>query len=198
MNLGVERHILSLIMPVIVSILRSVNVGGHNKIKMDALRELCEALELREVQTFIQSGNVVFKTRERNLDKLAKRIEDAIEKGFGFRPAVILRTPDELRDVLARNPFAKRRDLDPAKLAITFLAADPGPEACARVLAIPTAPEELHIDGRHLYTYYPNGMGRPKLNWAAVERALKTPGTARNLNSVIKLLEMAEKLEASK
>ena len=185
-------------MAVIVSLLRGVNIGGHNKIKMDALRSLYESLKVRDVQTFIQSGNVVFRTSQRDMGKLARLIEDAIEQEFGFRPAVILRTSDELRGVLARNPFAGRTGLDPAKLAIHFLAADPGAEARARVLAIKTAPEELCIDGRELFTYFPNGMGRPNLNWAAVERALKTPATGRNLNSVTKLLEIAETLETSK
>ena len=96
-------------MTVVVSMLRGVNVGGHNQIKMDALRDLYESLGLRNPQTYIQSGNVVFGTNAKNIAPLAKRIEDAIEHKFGFRHGVILRTTDELRGVIARNPFAKRR-----------------------------------------------------------------------------------------
>src|SRR5665811_2227083 len=103
-------------MPVIISMLRGVNVGAHNRIKMDALRALYESLGLRDPQTYVQSGNVVFRTDKRDLVALAKRIEDAIEQGFGFRPTVILRTSGELREVIARNPFAKRRGIEPTKL----------------------------------------------------------------------------------
>lgn len=183
-------------MAIVISMLRGVNVGGHNKIKMDALRALYESMRLRDPQTYVQSGNVVFRTEERDLVLLAKRIQNGIERSFGFRPEVILRAASELRDVIARNPFAKRRGIDPSKLLVSFLARDPGPEARDKVLKIKSDPDELRIDGRELYVYFPNGMARPKLSWPAVERALKTPGTGRNWNSVTKLLEMAEGLEA--
>ncbi|MGH9830575.1 MAG: DUF1697 domain-containing protein [Blastocatellia bacterium] len=184
-------------MSIVISMLRGVNVGGHNKIKMDALRALYEFLGLRNPQTYVQSGNVVFGTEERDLVLLAKRIQNGIERTFGFRPEVILRSSSELRDVIARNPFAKRRGIDPSKLLVSFLAGDPGPEARDKVLKIKTDPEELRIGGRELYVYFPNGMARPKLSWPAIERALKTPGTGRNWNSVTKLLEIAEKLKSS-
>ena len=182
-------------MAVVVSMLRGVNVGGHNKIKMDALRALYESLGLRDVQTYVQSGNVVFRTDERELVRL--RIEKAIERSFGFRPDVIVRTSSELRDVIARNPFAARPGIDPSKLLVTFLAGDPGPEPRASILRIKADPEELSIHGRELYIYYPNGIGRSKLSHALVEKTLKTSGTGRNWNTVRKLLEMAERLEAS-
>lgn len=183
-------------MAIVISMLRGVNVGGHNKIKMDALRALYESMRLQDPQTYVQSGNVVFRTEERDLVLLAKRIQNGIERSFGFRPEVILRASSELRGVIARNPFAKRRGIDPSKLLVSFLARDPGPEARDKVLKIKSDPDELRIDGRELYVYFPNGMARPKLSWPVVERALKTPGTGRNWNSVTKLLEIAEGLEA--
>jgi uncharacterized protein (DUF1697 family) len=182
-------------MPVVISMLRGVNLGSR-RIKMDALRALYESLKLRDPQTYVQSGNVVFRTEERDLAQLAKRIENAIERSFGFRSDVILRTTSELRDIIARNPFAKRQGIEPSKLLVTFLASVPGQEARDKVLAIKTDPDELRIDGRELYTYFPNGMARPKLSWAVIEKALKTSGTGRNWNSVTKLLEIAERLEA--
>jgi len=184
-------------MAVIISMLRGVNVGGHNKIKMDALRALYESMKLREAQTYVQSGNVIFRTDERDIARLAKRIEDGIERKLGFRPDVILRTATEMREVIARNPFAKRRGIEPSKLLVTFLGSDPGAEAREKVLQIKCDPEELRIEGRELYIYFPNGIGRSKLSWAGLEKTLKTPGTARNWNSVTKMLEMAENLEAS-
>ena len=183
-------------MAVIVSMLRAVNVGGHNKIKMEVLRALYESLKLREPQSYVQSGNVVFKTDERDLVRLTKKIENAIERTFGFRPDVVLRTSSDLREVIAKNPFAKRRDIEPGKLQVHFLPGDPGAEARANVLKLKTDPEELRIYGRELYVYFLNGMGKSKLSWAAVNKALKTPGTCRNWNTVTKLLEMAESLEA--
>ena len=185
-------------MSVVISFLRGVNVGGHHKIKMDALRALYESLKLRDPQTYIQSGNVVFRTGERDLGKLARRLEDAIEQTFGFRPDVMLRTAPELRDAVAGSPFLARQSIEPGKVAVIFLAAEPSPECCEKLLQIQAEPEEVHICGRELYIYFPNGMGRPKLSPPLLERTLRTSGTGRNWNTVTRLLEMAEKLEASR
>ncbi len=184
-------------MTAIVSLLRGVNVVGRHKIKMDSLRAIYESLRLEGAQTYIQSGNVVFKSRRQDPAKLARRIEDAIEQEFGFRPAVILRTSFEMRDVVAGNPFANRQNIEPNKLLVNFLAADPGQEARDNLLKIKTDGEELRIRGRELYIYFPDGVGRSKLP-ALMERALKAPGTARNWNTVTKLLEIAERLEGSR
>ena len=109
-----------------IALLRGVNVGGHNQVKMDALRKLYESLNLRDAQTYVQSGNVVFKTTERNPSVVAKKIADAIEKTFGFRTDVVLRTSAQLKDAIAKNPSAKRKDADPSKLLVTFLAEELG------------------------------------------------------------------------
>ncbi|HMD30355.1 MAG TPA: DUF1697 domain-containing protein [Candidatus Acidoferrales bacterium] len=183
-------------MAVIISMLRGVNLAQHHRVKMDALRALYQSLKLRDPQTFIQSGNVLFRTEEKDLARLAARIQKGIETKFGFRSDVILRTVAEMKDVIRRNPFAARRGIDPRKLLVTFLATGPGAEIRRQCLAIKADPEELHIDGRELYIYFPNGVARPKLSWSVLERTLKTTGTARNWNSVQKLLEMARKMEA--
>ena len=182
-------------MPVFISFLRAVNVGGHNKIKMDALRVLYESLGFRNPQTYVQSGNVVFHAAERNAAVLTKKIQDSIEKKFDFRPLVILRSVAELRAVIAANPFAKRKGVEPGKFLVTFLAAAPAAEALSAALKIKTDPEELRIVGSEAFIYFPNGMGRPKMSWPAIERTLKTTGTGRNWNTVNKLLEMAESFE---
>jgi uncharacterized protein (DUF1697 family) len=182
-------------MTVVISLLRGINVGGNHMIRMEALRAIYQDLGLHDIRTHLQSGNVVFRTARTDLKRLRAQIEDAIEKAVGFRPAVILRTPPELRQAIARNPFAGREDVHPSKLLVTFLTTDPGPEAGERLLAIPAAPEELHLHGRELYIYFPNGMGRPKLKLPLVDKALQTQGTGRNWNTVTKLLEIAEDLE---
>ena len=94
-------------MPAVIGFLRGVNVVGNNKIKMEELRALCESMGLLNAQTYIQSGNVVFRMKGRSVASLAARIEKAIEMQFGFRPHVMLRTAEELRDVITRNPFAR-------------------------------------------------------------------------------------------
>ena len=185
-------------MAVLISMLRGVNLGGHNKVKMDALRALYESLNCEDARTYVQSGNVIFRTKEKNSASLTKKIQDGIERDFGFRPALILRTAEDLRKVVAANPFAGRRDVEPSKLLVTFLAGDPGPDAKATLRGLNAAhPEELHLLGRELYIYFPNGAGKTKLPWSSVERLLKTQGTARNWNSVTKMLEIAEELEGA-
>ena len=192
-----SRDILIRTMTVIISLLRGVNIGGHHKIKMDALQKLYESLGFQDAQTYVQSGNVVFRTRAGDIPKLARRIEDAIEKSFGFRPVVVPRTTAELGHVISRNPFAGRRGIDPQKLAVAFLKEIPGPECLQNALKIKTAPEELCIDGGVAYIYFPNGMARPKMSWPAIERALKTTSTGRNWNTVTKLFELAQALDTS-
>jgi uncharacterized protein (DUF1697 family) len=182
-------------MPVFISFLRAVNVGGHNIVKMDALRALYESLGFRNPHTYVNSGNVVFHAKERNAALLTKKIQDSIEKKFAFRPAIVLRSAEELRAIIAANPFAKRRDIEPGKFLVTFLAETPAAEALAAALKIKTDPEELRIVGSEVFIYFPNGMGRPKMSWPSIERALKTTGTGRNWNTVNKLLAIAESFE---
>lgn len=183
-------------MPAIVSMLRGVNVGAHHRISMAALRELYEKLGLQDARTYVQSGNVVFKTAEGDLPGLARLIEDAIEQAFNFHADIILRTTAELRDVIAKNPFRARENIDPGKLLVLFLAGHASQQGRERVRGLNTGPEELYIGEREIYIYFPNGMGRSKLPWASLETVLKTPSTGRNWNSVTKLLKMAEEMES--
>jgi uncharacterized protein (DUF1697 family) len=187
-------------MPVVISMLRGVNVGAHNRIKMDALCAIYKALKLEGARTYVQSGNVIFKSKEANLEEsnlasLSVKIQKAIERKAGVCCEVILRTPEEMRRVIASNPFSTRREIDPAKLLVDFLAEEPTAEGKAKLGAIQPDPEELHLIGRELYIYFPEGAGRSKLQWGALEKKLGTPGTARNWNSVTRILAMAEEIE---
>ncbi len=149
-------------MAVFISMLRGVNVGAHNRMKMDVLRALYESLNLENPRTYVQSGNVIFQTKEKNQALLAKKIQGAIEKKLGCCPDVILRTPDEFRRVIAANPFAGR-NLEPGKILVTFLAANP-PAGAEPTLAslksssrgvAPQGTRTLHLfpqRGRHLKT----------------------------------------------
>jgi len=184
-------------MPVLISMLRGVNLPHHNKINMPALRAVYESLKFRNPQTYLQSGNVIFQTREKSSSALAKKIQNAIEGEFGCRPEVILRTTDELRNAVADTPFLSSRGLEPGKVLVTFLAAEPGPESRVTLQGLSSHPEELHLLGRELYIYFPNGAGKSKLPWSSVEKLLKVTGTARNWNSVTNMLAMAEEMERS-
>jgi len=182
-------------MAVVISLLRGVNVGGANIVKMDQLRVLYDSLGLLDTRTHLQSGNAVFRTGRGGLAQLAKNIENGIERSFGFHSDVILRTPAELREVVARNPFAGRMDIHPGRLLVTFFSRAPGREHCDRLLELDFAPEELHLSEREIYIYYPHGMARPKVPPARIEKILNISGTGRNWNTVIRLLEIGEELE---
>jgi len=118
-----------------------------------------------------------------------------MHRKFGFRPDVLLRTLAELRDAIANTPFPSRRNLDPSKILIVFLADKPGAQSSTDLLKIKCDPEELHIRGRELYICFPNRMARPKLAWSLIEKTLKVSGTARSGSSVTKLLQLTESLE---
>jgi uncharacterized protein (DUF1697 family) len=178
-------------MPVFLSLLRGVNLGKR-RVKMDALRALYQSLGLEDVQTCLQSGNVLFRAPAADRNALPRSIEAAIERAFGFHSDVILRTTSDLRQAVAASPFHRRPSLDPSKLLVLFLASELSPEARARILALPPVPEELHIGQRELYLYFPSGMARPTLKMASLDRALATPATGRNWNTVTQLLSLAE------
>src|SRR5579863_8174194 len=137
-----------------VCMLRGVNVGGNNLIKMDALRLLFESLGLEGARTHIQSGNVIFAGKGKDEVALARRIGTAIEKKFGIRAEVVLRTASELADVIARNPFAGREGIEPGKLLVTFQAGEPAADAAETIRKLPSTAEELHLSGRELYIYF--------------------------------------------
>ena len=177
--------------------LRGVNVGGHNPIKMEALRALYESLGLGGAQTYIQSGNVVFQAKERDSARLAERIGDAIQRDFGFHPGVVVRTCLEMREAMAKNPFPAQAAAEPGKLLVMFLGGLPDADSRDKAIRINTGPEQLKFEGRELYIYYPDGQGRSKLSLPVVEKTLKTSMTGRNWNTVGKLLGMAESLEAA-
>jgi uncharacterized protein (DUF1697 family) len=182
-------------MPVLISMLRGVNLGPHNRIKMDALRALYQTLKFEDPRSYVQSGNIIFRTNVKNTPQLASKIKDAIEKKFACRTEVILRTTDELRKAIVASPFAKRHDLEPGKILVTFLAGSPAPGSETSLGAFDSYPEEVYLNGRELYIYFPDGAGKSKLPWSKVEKFLKVTGTARNWNSVTNMLAIAEELE---
>jgi uncharacterized protein (DUF1697 family) len=165
-------------------LLRGVNVGGKNKLPMEALQALLESLGHGEVRTFIQSGNVVFTATKA---MTSKSLESAIAKQFGLDVAVVIRTPRELAAVVKANPFPRA---DTATLHVGFMVKKPAAATVAKLDAARFLPDEFAIRGRDLYLHLPNGMGRAKLP-AYLDRQLKVPTTFRNWNTVNKLIELS-------
>ena len=182
-------------MTVVISLLRGINLGGHKKIKMSELCALYESLGHCDARSHINSGNVVFRTNERDLAGVVKKLESAIEKKCGFHSDVVVRTTAELRGTIRRNPFEKRKDVEPSKLLVTFLPNKPTKEISQQIRSLKPDPEEMHLDGREIYTYFPDGVGRSKLFSGLSGKLLKNEGTSRNWNTVLKLLEIAMEIE---
>src|SRR5579863_5825275 len=177
-------------MTAFVSLFRGINVGGHHKVRMDELKEMHASLGLRDVVPYIQSGNVVFQSDDADATQLRKQIEESFEKRFGFRAEVLVRTAAELRDIITRNPFQGQQSKESKWVVVMFLAAHPDTTAQEALLKTYVGPEELFIIGKEVYNYYPQGMGRSKLSGSFIEKKLKTVGTARNWNTVLRLQEL--------
>jgi uncharacterized protein (DUF1697 family) len=172
---------------VYVALLRGINVGGKTRIAMAALRDTCAAVGCEDVATYIQSGNVVLKSKL-TADKLRTALEGAIAKEFGFNPAVMVRTAKEISAVVNRNPYA---GTDDKTVHVGFLHATPDSATKKCLGAIACTPEELTVVGRDIYLHLPNGMGRAALP-VQMERCLRpTPVTVRNWRTVTKLAELA-------
>jgi uncharacterized protein (DUF1697 family) len=179
-------------MPIYIAMLRGINVSGHKLIKMERLRASLETLDCSDVRTYVQSGNVVFKTSKKVAADVAKMIEKNILDDFGFAVPVLLRTPAELGEILKRNPLVKQTAIDDAGLYITFLS-QPAPTDAAQLLEpLATASEQLFVAGREIYLCCPNSYGNTKVSNAAIEKKLAVQATTRNWRTVNILFEMAQ------
>jgi uncharacterized protein (DUF1697 family) len=171
-------------MPIYISMLRGINVGGHKRIKMDQLRQSFEVLGFNQVRTYIQSGNVVFKTGKSSTSKLSKRIEERILNDFGFSVSVISRTADEMETTIANNPFLKESGIDPEKLHVMFLSDAPPPTALKKLADLTASPNQCRCFDRGIYFYLPNGVSNSVLMKSPVDRILSVVTTTRNWRTV--------------
>ena len=153
---------------------------------MPDLRALLESLGAEDVVTYVQSGNVIFKSTE-SADKLNRIIERRIRRDLGLSVTVLLRTPRRLAKVEAGNPFAG----EPTKLHVTFLAEKPDRARVRKLDPKHAAPDEFRIVGQEVYLHCPNGYGRSKLTNAYFEKQLGVAATTRNWKTVTKLAELA-------
>jgi uncharacterized protein (DUF1697 family) len=165
-----------------VAFLRAINVGGR-VVRMEQLRAVFESLRLGNVSTFIASGNVLFESGAAPAS-LEKRIESALQKALGYRVDTFLRTGSELVRVADRNPF----DVGPGDtFYVGFFRDAPAADARTRVLALNSDVDTLAVHGRELYWRIHGKTMDSKITPGALEKALKTPGTLRNINTVRKL-----------
>ncbi len=164
----------------LVALLRAVNVGGTGKLSMSDLKSICFEAGFSRVETYIASGNVIFETEAGSAE--AKASLEARLLAFANRPIdVLVRSAQEMAAILNANPF---RSADPKLSYVIFLNDPPPPDALGDVTG--RVDEELHFGDREIYVFYPSGMGRSKLRIPAAKS-----GTARNLNTVAKLAEIA-------
>ena len=168
-----------------VAFLRAINVGGHT-VKMDRLRALFQALELADVETFIASGNVIFRSPSADAAALETRIEAHLQAELGYAVATFLRTPAELAASVAHQPFADRLE-DGHSLHVGFMKHAPDAEAVKRLKALETDMDEFATHARELYWLCRTRVSESKVTGARLEKALGMPATLRNVTTVRKL-----------
>jgi len=167
-------------------------VSGRKKIRMEELKALYESLSLRDVKTYIQSGNVVFSCPGSRAGDVRGEIERAIERTFGFQAAVIVRTREEFERVIRNNPFTKKRKEDIAKLYVTFLSEIPAALSIEALENFRGGPDEFHVAGKEVYVFCSGGYGRTRFNNTFFEKKLGVAATTRNWKTMNALFALAE------
>ncbi len=174
-----------------ISILRGINVGGQKKINMKELKALYEDMGFQNVRTYIQSGNVVFEHKNSQHKDLPEKVGQKIFEKYGFEVPVIIRTVEEIENVLNTNPLLKKENVLIDRLYVTFLADEPQKEHLEKIKSYDYPPEEFIILGKEVYLYCPTGYGEAKLNNNFFENKLKVTATTRNWRTVNELLKIA-------
>ncbi|TAA43652.1 DUF1697 domain-containing protein [Corallincola spongiicola] len=169
-----------------IALFRGINVGGKNLVPMAELKPLIEDLGLQNVQTYIQSGNVLFQSSQTEQDDLAEKISSAVETQFGFKPEVMLVTPDDLQAAVDKSPF---KNTEPKSQHFYFLSGTPTAPDFDTLDTLKSENESFELDEKIFYLFAPDGIGRSKLA-AHIEKSLGVSVTARNRNSVTKMLAM--------
>ena len=178
-------------MNTMIALLRGINVGGHNKLPMRELVDTLTDLGFRNIETYIQSGNVVFECDEGSKIILTNQIRDAIHQSHGFAPDAMLLSAEELEEAILANPFPEAED-QPKTLHLYFLGSEPHNPDMQRIEEMKNGSERYTLVGNVFYLHAPDGIGRSKLA-AGIEKALGVSVTARNWRSVSKISEMAKR-----
>jgi uncharacterized protein (DUF1697 family) len=180
------------LMSVHVALLRGINVGGKKAVAMSALRDLVSDLGFTGVKTLLQSGNLVFESDGQTGDRLENLLETETSEQLGVSPDYVVRSATEWAKVVAANPFPKEVETDPSHVVVMFLKTAPPPKSVHALEASIQGSEIVRGRGKQLYIVYPAGIGTSKLTGALIERKLGTRGTARNWNTVLKLLALVD------
>jgi uncharacterized protein (DUF1697 family) len=175
-------------MKTFVALLRGINVVGSHMLAMKDLKALVERHECCDVRTYIQSGNVVFRSATADVDRLGGNIAAGISKSHGFEPGVIVLTEAELANAIAGNPFPEAIEA-PKSVHLFFLAERPRRPDLKGCEALKTKTESFVLKGKVFYLHTPDGFGTSKLARRA-EKLLGVPATARNWRTVTTLIEM--------
>lgn len=175
-----------------IAILRGINVSGQKKIKMADLKIYLEELSFQNVQTYIQSGNIIFKYKSTNAVSLERMIEKKILEKYGFNVPTLVKTPDEIEYVIKNNPFLKDKKKATDRMYVTFLSEMPEKDNVKNLKDFNYNPEEYILDGKNIFFYSPNGYGNAKMNNNFFEKKLKVDATTRNWKTVNKLFELAK------
>jgi uncharacterized protein (DUF1697 family) len=176
-------------MAVYISIIRGINVGGRKKIKMGDLKDLYLSLNLKDVNTYIQSGNVVFKCQDVPPSELAEKIRKGIKEVSGFDVPVFIRTKKEFQKIIDCNPFKKE---DTNHLYVTFLSETPHEMPINEIDKVKDKSERFSIYSTEIYLLCPNGYAKTRLSTDFFERKLKVSATTRNWKTVNRLLDIAK------
>ena len=170
-----------------VSLLRGINVGGHNLVSMARLRALYGALGCEDVATYLQSGNVVFR-RDRDPAGVGKGVERAIKRELGIEVRVLDRSHGDMAAIVEADPFP---GADPSRRFVMFLSAAPGTEIAREIEHVRLGPDESRLIGREIHLDCPDGLGNSKLPGLLTERRLGVTATTRNWRTVSRLLELS-------
>lgn len=173
-----------------VALLRGVNLGPSRRVSMPQLRGLLEQAGFEDVQTYVQSGNVVL-TSKLKPDALARRIERELAGGLGLETQVLVRTRAELAKIVEHDPLGSEAD-NPARYQVTFLDRPLTAAKKRELEAADVAPELVAVHGREIYAWHPDGQARSALAALLTAKKLDRAATARNWRTVTKLLELAD------
>lgn len=177
-----------MLMQTYISLLRGINVSGQKKIRMADLRNLYETLGLINVQSYLQSGNVVFDSDEKEIGKLKDAIEAQIESTYGFSVPVLIRTGDDFKRVIQEHPFAQEEAI---RVLVTFLYEPPDQSNLEELNQYEDKVDQFSIGEQEIFLFCPGGYGRTKLSNNFFEKKLGVAATTRNWKSVNALYEMA-------
>ena len=178
-------------MAVCVALLRGINVSGQKLIKVADLKRMCEGLGLAKVQTYIQSGNVLFESGEAP-EALCRRMEAEIRSAFGFDVPVVIRSLADLERILSGSPYPPDADI-----YVALLGEVPSQEGIDRLMAANLGGDECRVVGREVYLLYHQGAGKSKLTTNLLEQRLGVAATARNWRTMTALVEMAKRMGTS-